>query len=380
MKQELQKAGQAYWDNLYAGTDMMNPQTTIDTFVAGGVWVAKKVREKIEEILSKNMDIFDTPELVSILLAVEHVFTELKESEDERIRKYLIEKLKVAKSVGELKFAIPQPTREECISYLERQKEQKPNVEICPHSIKSKSYRDNGVPTEPISDELVDIIKGVFEGFRRLLKKKGIDYEPQYGYWEGFARLFDSSAREYVKGQKEQKPERINVTEMVAKYRATDEYVEGEYKGKPVNCMIRAYEKGIRDTLSKVKEQKPAVSREEILHQLFQNGSITLSDYLYLTEKQKSAWNEEDEAIVKFYEDDCNHRIGNMPMKDVIEMRLKFKNWITNRIKYLRPQSHWKPSDEQIGTLERICSNLHLRASDDAPKLDEIIEQLKKLM
>ena len=52
-------------------------------------------------------------------------FPELKESEDERIRKYLIEELKVAKSVGELKFAIPQPTREECISYLERQKEPK---------------------------------------------------------------------------------------------------------------------------------------------------------------------------------------------------------------------------------------------------------------
>ena len=62
----------------------------------------------------------------------------------------------------------------------------------------------------------------------------------------------------YLERQKEQKPERINVAEMVKKYSATDEYVEGEYKGKPVNCMIRAYEQGIRDTLSKVKEQKPA--------------------------------------------------------------------------------------------------------------------------
>ena len=41
--------------------------------------------------------------------------------------------------------------------------------------------------------------------------------------------------------------------------------------------------------LEKQKEQKPAVSREEILYQLLQNNSITMTDYLYLTNKQKLA-------------------------------------------------------------------------------------------
>ena len=50
----------------------------------------------------------------------------VKESEDERIRKALIDALKTSKSVGELKFILPEPTREECIAYLEKQKEQKP--------------------------------------------------------------------------------------------------------------------------------------------------------------------------------------------------------------------------------------------------------------
>ena len=48
---------------------------------------------------------------------------ELRESEDERIRKGLIETLKTTKTVGELKFILPEPTREECIAYLEKQKE-----------------------------------------------------------------------------------------------------------------------------------------------------------------------------------------------------------------------------------------------------------------
>ena len=33
--------------------------------------------------------------------------------------------MKTSKSVGELKFILPEPTREECIAYLEKQKEQK---------------------------------------------------------------------------------------------------------------------------------------------------------------------------------------------------------------------------------------------------------------
>lgn len=54
--------------------------------------------------------------------AFEFFAPELKEGEDERIRKGLIEALKVSKTVGELKFVLPEPTREECLAYLEKQK------------------------------------------------------------------------------------------------------------------------------------------------------------------------------------------------------------------------------------------------------------------
>ena len=53
---------------------------------------------------------------------VEHYFPQLRESDDERIRKGLIEALKTSKTVGELKFVLPYPEREECIAYLEKQK------------------------------------------------------------------------------------------------------------------------------------------------------------------------------------------------------------------------------------------------------------------
>lgn len=47
------------------------------------------------------------------------------EDEDEMIRKGLIKALTAAKSVGELKYILPEPTREKCIDYLERQKKKK---------------------------------------------------------------------------------------------------------------------------------------------------------------------------------------------------------------------------------------------------------------
>ena len=80
----------------------------------------------------------------------ETLFPQLRESEDERIRKYLIGELKTAKSVGELKFTIPQPTREECIAYLEKQKEQKPTLS------------DEG---EKIRKEIVEHIKDQIDSF-----------------------------------------------------------------------------------------------------------------------------------------------------------------------------------------------------------------------
>lgn len=76
-------------------------------------------RQEAIEVVKKNW-----PDNKYTLLreALETLIPELTESKDERIRKYLIEELKVAKSVGELLYTIPQPTREECIAYLEKQK------------------------------------------------------------------------------------------------------------------------------------------------------------------------------------------------------------------------------------------------------------------
>lgn len=146
------------------------------------------------------------------------VFPELCESEDERIRTFLhhtftaqyLCKDKTGKWHGEPVTNI--------LAYLEKQKEPhytKRNelfdkcVESCDPKIMKKvsdvidkELQKEQKPIQFKNHELADVIKSEFEGFRALLKKKGIDYEPQHIYWDDFARMFDSAAREYVKEQK----------------------------------------------------------------------------------------------------------------------------------------------------------------------------------
>lgn len=164
--------------------------------------------KEYKEICQQLIAAYNTTSFIEVRKAIEKIHPELKENEDERIRKRIIEILNRLPGY----YWYGQKEKDDILAYLEKQKE--------PHYTKRNAVFDKCVENcDP------GVMKNVSDEVDEML-------------------------------QKEQNPERINITEMVAKYRITDEYVEGEYKGKPVNCMIRAYEQGIRDALLKVKKQK----------------------------------------------------------------------------------------------------------------------------
>ena len=88
-----------------------------------------------------------------------------------------------------------------------------------------------------------------------------------------------------------------------------------------------------------------------------------------------SEWSDEDEEIVRFYEMDYNNKVGDWPNKDVVEMRLKFKDWLLNRLKFIRPQpkQEWSEEDEQW--LESIIREYEGRIYTD--KAQAAITQIK---
>lgn len=156
----------------------------------------------------------------------------------------------------------------------------------------------------------------------------------------------------YLEKQKEQKVVEVKdicVHKMVDKYRCTDEYDdEGNLKGKPVNCMIRAYEQGIRDIL-KIVRQKPA------------------------------EWSEADEyrfeLLIAMCEDEQNE---SSPISTNYREMLETKDWLENRFKSLRPQPKREWSEEDEKRLNRISWYLtHKGYKDDADWLKSLIPSWK---
>lgn len=141
------------------------------------------------------------------------------------------------------------------------------------------------------------------------------------------------------------------------------------------------------------KEPKPVEWSEEderILTGIIERGSVQVPPYTTaLREEQiewlmnrlkslrpqpKQEWSEEEKDNISILL--C--MIDSMDSISLPSGTLRISGEKRRELKEFIKRPSWKLTEDQIYTLERICSNLHLRASDDAPKLDEIIEQLKQ--
>jgi hypothetical protein len=268
----------------------------------------------------------------------EEIFPQLNESEDERIRKYLVEELKAAKSVGELKFTIPQPTREECIAYLEKQKEQKSNIELIQRSWYMEGYHDGKFGKEPM--------------WLITTGEEGPKYElnPKYG----------------KKLVEEQKPV-TNDGQQECPYKdlALVKNFFGEYKRK---CKLS--NKACDSKECKQWNELQAEFRN--INEAFEDGKKEVVAHPEKYGLQKPAeWSEEDEAMWMDIKYQMIH--GSYIPFDKIE-------WIENRLKSLRPQPHWKPSEDEERLINTAISFLKDFADKGYENAVECIDWLKSKM
>ena len=87
--------------------------------------------------------------------------------------------------------------------------------------------------------------------------------------------------------------------------------------------------------------------------------------------EQNPAWSDEDEKMIEFWNLYYEHKVGDMPNKDVVENLEKFRDWL----KFLKERYTWKPSDGQLRELRCVING----CSFETPILVELEEQLKKL-
>ena len=108
-----------------------------------------------------------------------------------------------------------------------------------------------------------------------------------------------------------------------------------------------------------------------------QKGSLRVikdaSEWEKIKEQQPAEWSEEDEEMINALIRNQEILIDSASNEQLRDSYSKEIQWL----KSLRPQPHWKPSEEQMEALhETICSDYYLPRRDE---LIELYDVLKKL-
>ena len=297
-----------------------------------GVYYAEVPDKKVNEFIL-NVVRTRTDELVKLAKRHEYTDCQLRESEDERIRKYLIKELKAAKSVGELKFIIPQPTREECITYLEKQKDRMAPVYDNQDSFESaleKAWNDyhNGYENvDKLEDDYVECAhaKGFREGYLFGIEKQKEQHIPWYDYQKskeaGYTIVPNEEYEQLIK-QKEQKP-------------AWSE-VELLFRGEKVTVKRPFYRDNKGRGYSTTEEDEETAWNA--LRAWCEKKGISLYD-LY----PKAGWSEEDADMLNCCISSIEEAKENRYAYKETDGDTSYDREI-NWLKSLRPS--WKPSDK----------------------------------
>ena len=308
----------------------------------------------------------------SIEEALKILIPELRESEDELTRQEMIAVIRSISSDCQFAIYLTNDQKQRYLAWLEKKKESLHITESCKENDNSfTDDEDERIRKEILHYFNIELLASEDKKDKEILEE-WIAYLEEQKEQKPVKSIFPPGLGEAhfnptsVVEQKPAEWDKTTINEMVLHYACTEQ----EGIGKPVNCMVKAYRQGISDILKKInpsewsEEEKIIANALEQLYSYadsWHNGNNDtrakevrkVADELKSLRPIKQEWSEEDERMVKFYDDDYNNRIGNMPMKDVVEMRLKFNDWVTNRIKSLRPQPHWKPSEEQVEALGR---------------------------
>ena len=281
------------------------------------------------EILVVLRNLYNNPGTNEALkAALEETYPELKEDEDEKIRKEIILFLKDASNCKTR--VIDSETLAKWAAHLEKQKE--PTEEL--------SMRLNGVMQEYV--------------------KAGKDEEEQEHRLKCYQLFWDALGDSEFFKQKEQKPnviipkfrigDTICLKGSMAEY--TIESIDAEcYHGKGWGLPISA------ENNYELVEQKPTEWSEEdekmlssFLHKIEVCDLLTNKENVWIIRKLKSLrpqpkqeWSEEEKKFIKH----CAELLDEQgePMCAL-------------RLESLRPQPHWKPSEEQMKWLKDIIKTV----------------------
>jgi hypothetical protein len=105
-------------------------------------------------------------------------------------------------------------------------------------------------------------------------------------------------------------------------------------------------------------------------------------------EHKPAEWSEKDEKMFQRiirhteseYQDWCNDKFGHSEIvSDGKRSCLERLDWLGNRLKSLRPQPHWRPSEYQVNALKDVIDRVPLTCRQQTP-LELLLNDLELLL
>ena len=322
-----------------------------------------------KEILEGVVNIINTTEkcdtgFVNICSYIGENCPEFKESEDERIRKKLIEAVKGDMVVGGTK------DKQLAIAWLEKQGKKsvdklKVSNELYEHIRNTYTCIYNAVRPNTFTDMTNYLLtaarsaQSALDMIENQGETKLLDYDDF-----GFKPAIEVTTEEKVDNANKVEPKDYNDID--------------PHFGKPIDEVEPKFNVG--DVIRQTDKPEYTYTIREIKDGCYICDTCDFStDNPLLELVKKKEWSEEDEKRIKnilsvlgvqVCWDGATGEKHNPYQKEI--------NWL----KSLRPQSHWKPSDEQIKCLEMIVDYLRLKhevSTSDYGVMKSLLKQLNEL-
>ncbi len=331
--------------------------------------------KRYDKAIAKGRQIQNTPYTAhwdTMKEVVEHLLPELKESEDDRIRKTLIHIVKGACSNYGIKYQGKEIDEEKLLAYLEK-KGEKINIRT---------------------------VNDVWKDMRLEVgaQASGNRHEPQYS--DNSTKLFSLNDIDEIIEKISEKQDSAKTYKVAPKFKVGDII---RHKKHGITCKIIAIDTEYRvsecngthmpiewQDAYELVEQNPAWSEEdeemlkEALRMIEKPGSMfkgeiitkKVVDWLKslkdkVLPQPKSIWSEEDEATINSI---IHHFRIAYTQTDELDKEVEFLKTFKFRV-----QSQWKPSDEQINGIECAIKTLQHQLNVEDKRLNSLYNDLKKL-
>ena len=312
-----------------------------------------------KEAIKRAKAMIEVAEKEEVYKSAITIFPELKESDDDRIRKGIIRNLEYLMDRAE---GFVKDELKERIAWLEKQGGQKP--------------ADKVEPKFKVGDWIVTPANKVFQ----ITSIEGTSYkfDNESHYWE--ICYCDEQCRLWTIQDAKDGNVLVNWNNTVFIFKAIEDetvkfHIAYNEKWDAIKTSTRLSHLGLPepqfDFHPATKEQRNTLEK-----------AMADAGYTFDFEKKKlkkieqnPAWTEEDKRMLNGIIKDLVHP-WNEYIPDRIEDEIK---WLKNKLKSLRHQNTWKPSDEQMEALHDLNLTGNISYAGQGQVLIELYNDLKKL-